>query len=196
MLAIHLTDKYISDLKKKLPESPDEKLKKILKKYNIDKKNAEILTKHIDIAEFFESVVEKGKINAKFALPWITIELLRVLNYNKKELLEADISVEHFVKLLKLIREKKITELQAKQILNRFVPKSFDPSKEDEKIDNERELEKIVDRVIIKNGKAVSDYKAGDRNALNFLIGQIMKETNKRADFLIVRRILLKKLPV
>jgi len=190
---IILENKLITELKKKLPEMPETKLEKMIKKYKIDKKNAEILTKHIDIADFFEEIVEK-KVDAKFALPWVTIELLRVINYNKKELSEVNIDVRHFVKLLELVRRGKITELQGKQILNKFVPKSFDPSKADKKIDSKKELEKVIEKVVKKNNKAVEDYKAGDKNAFNFLMGQVMRETNRRADYKVARNVLEEEL--
>jgi aspartyl-tRNA(Asn)/glutamyl-tRNA(Gln) amidotransferase subunit B len=106
---IIIDNKFISSIEKKLPESPEEKLKKLVKKFKIDKKNAETLTKNIDIVEFFESVVEQGRIDVKFALPWITGPLLRLLNDNKAKLSDAEIKVEHFVELLNLIKEGKIT---------------------------------------------------------------------------------------
>ncbi len=191
---IQLSDKLISELKEKLPEMPETKLEKMIKHYKIDKKNAEILTKHLDIAEFFEKIAESKKIEPDFALPWITIELFRVLNWNKKTLEEVDINLKHFIKLLELVKKRKITELQAKQILNKFIPKSFDPSKVEGKIDDKKELELIIRKVIEKDKEAVSDYKGGDKNTFNFLMGQIMKATNKRADYSLARKILEKAL--
>ncbi len=189
---IILDRKMIEEIKNKLPESPDEKLYKIIKKYKIDVKNAEVLTKNIDIAEFFEKLAEK--IDAKFALPWVTVELLRFLNYNKTTLDKVDIKIEHFVRLVGLVKEGKITELQGKQLLNKFYPKSFMPKKIEGKISDKKELEKISLEIIKNNKKAVEDYKNGDSNALNFLMGRIMEKTNRRADFKIVREILEKLL--
>ncbi len=184
---------FVEKIKKAIPEPPEKKLEKMIKKYKIDKKNAEILTKNIDIAKFFEKVAEK--IDAQFALPWVTIELLRFLNYNKKKLDEVHIEVEHFVALLKLIKEGKITPLKAKEILNKFYPKSFMPSAESEgKINNPEELEKIAKEVIKNNSKSVEDYMKGEEKALNFLMGEIMKATKKRADYKVAREILQKLL--
>jgi aspartyl-tRNA(Asn)/glutamyl-tRNA(Gln) amidotransferase subunit B len=61
-----LDEKMITELKKKLPEAPEVKLEKLVKKYKIDSANAEVLAKNIDIVEFFERVAEK--IDSKFAL--------------------------------------------------------------------------------------------------------------------------------
>ena len=149
------------------------------------------MAKNIDIVEFFEEVIKESKLGVKFVLPWVAVELLRHLNYNKVKLDEVDIKVKDFVKLLELVNSGKITELQGKQILNRFYPESFDPSKEVEgKINDERELERAVKKVLEANRKAVEDYKKGEKNSFNFLMGQIMKETDKRADFGLARKVL------
>ena len=143
----------------------------------------------------FEKVSEK--IPADFALPWITIELLRILNYNKKTLDEVSIKSEHFIELLELVKNKKITELNAKRILNDFIPSSFSPKKiasSSGRIIDKKELEKIIDKVLQNNKKAIQDYKSGKRESLNFLMGEIMKESDKRADFKLSLEILKKKI--
>ena len=183
----------VKKLNSALPETPQEKLKKLIKKYNIEKKSAEVLTKKLEIAEFFEEIV--NKVNPKLAVSWVTIELLRVLNYAKKELDEVSIKPEHFIELLKLVESKKITELKAKEILNKFIPKSFSPAKEAEKhskISSEKELENICKFVLQENSNAVRDYKNGKAESLHFLIGKVMEKTNKRADFKTAREILEK----
>ncbi len=185
----------IEKLNSSLPETPGEKLKKLIKRYNIEKKSAEVLTKKLEIAEFFEKIV--SHVPPKLAVQWTTIELLRVLNYAKKELDEVDIKEEHFIQLLKLVENKKITELKAKEILNKFIPKSFSPLKEAEKqskISSSGELESICEHVIKENPNAVRDYKSGIKESLNFLIGKVMQKTNKRADFRTTRELLEKLL--
>lgn len=192
---IKLTEKEIEEIKNKIPESPGQKLEKLLKKHKLDKKQADILTKNLELVEFFEKISEK--ISPSFSLPWITIELLRVLNYNKTSLDEVRIEEEHFTELLKLVKDKKITELKAKRILNEFIPRSFSPKKlaqKDARITDKKELEKIIKTVIEKNKKAVMDFKAGKQESLNFLMGEVMKESDRRADFKIALEVLKKKL--
>lgn len=192
---IKIESSLISRIKKTIPETPIEKLKRLIKKYSIDKKSAVILIRKLELVEFFEKVAEK--INPKLALPWITGELLSILNYNKKELDEVDIKPEHFIELLKLLEKKAITELKAKDILRKFIPESFSPKKEAEehaKISSESDLEDICKEVIKENQSAVKDYKAGIKESLNFLIGKVMQKTNKRADFKTARELLEKLL--
>lgn len=190
--AVEIDKKRIEAIKKNLPETPHEKLKKLVKKHKLERRAAEILTKKLDIVEFFEQISEKA--NPKFAVQWVVGELLRVLNYNKKELDEVEIKAEHFVELLNLIEKKVITELKGKEILNQFIPKSFSPKgkvKTHAKI-SDSEIEKIAEKVIKENPKAVEDYKSGKKESLNFLIGQVMRHSNKRADFGKAREVLEK----
>jgi len=192
---IQIEKKEIEKTKLNLPETPKEKLKKLIQEYKIEKKYAEVLTKKIEIVEFFENVVEK--INPTIAIHWVIGELLNILNYNKKELDEVNILPEHFIELLKLVEEKKLTELKAQEILRKFIPKSFSPKSEIKKhstISNNKEIENFIKQVIKENEKAVKDYKGGKKESINFLVGQIMRLSNKRADFKTVREVLIRHL--
>lgn len=187
---IILDKKFIEEQRKKVPESPDEKLEKLIKKYKIGKYDAEVLAKNLDLVEFYEKVAEE--IDAKFSLSWITVELLRFLNYNKTSLEKVNLKVEHFVELLKLVKDGKITELQGKQILNSFYPSSYSlkEKKIEGKISDEGSLEKVCREVIMKEKDVVTRYKNGDKKLINFLIGEVMKKTEKRADFRVVREVM------
>jgi aspartyl-tRNA(Asn)/glutamyl-tRNA(Gln) amidotransferase subunit B len=190
---INIKKRRISDLKSKLPETPQQKLDKLIKKYKIDKKPAEILTKQLAVAELFENVIEKT--NPKLAVRWITEELLSVLNYNKIDLEDIELDPKHLIELLDLIEKGKLTELKAKDILRSWKEKSTSPkSKEHQQISDSGEIEKIVDKVIKENKKAVDDFKSGEAKALNFLVGQVMRLSNKRADFKTAKEVIEKKL--
>ena len=188
--SVNIIKDFIDKQKKLVPELPLVKLSRLIKKYKISPKDAAVLSKDLDIALFFESIAKQ--LNGKFALPWVTVELFRVLNYNNKRFNEVSISLEHFIKLLKMVKSGKITELQAKQILNKFIPESFDPVHVEGKISSEKELEPIIKKIMVSNANVVSDYKNGDIKAFNYLIGEVMKATKKRADSNIVRKLLEK----
>ena len=185
----------ILKIKSELPETPSEKLNKLIKKHKIKEKHAEILTKKLEIVEFFEKVIEK--VNPNLAVQWVIGELLSVLNFAKMEMEEVDIDPFHFVELIDMIEAEQITPLKGKEILRRFIPKSFSPKKEikqNKTISGKSEIEKIAKQIIKENSKAVSDYKSGQQNALNFLIGQVMQKTDKRADYKTAKEILEKLL--
>ncbi|MFA5020122.1 MAG: Asp-tRNA(Asn)/Glu-tRNA(Gln) amidotransferase subunit GatB [Candidatus Pacearchaeota archaeon] len=188
---IKISKKFSEEIKKSLPETPQQKLDKLIKKYHLSKSDAEILTKNLELVEFVEELGEK--INLEKSISWVTIELLRILNYNKKVLDEVEISAEHFAELIGEVINGAITELKAKQILNEFIPKSFSiKQKKDISKISEKEIETLCKKIISENKKAVADYKSGEEKALNFLIGKVMELSGRRADFSLARKQLKK----
>ena len=191
--ALKIVRKRVDKLEKSLPESPMDKLSRIIKKHKIDKKDAGVLTGNLEIAELFESVIEDNNLDAKFVLPWITVEWFGVLNYNKKTMSDVEVKVGDFVELLGLVKSGKITPLMGKDIMRRFVPKSFSVLKEVGKmgkVGDVDELKGIVLKVVKENSKSVEDFKNGEGKALNFLVGKVMQATGKRADYVVVRKLL------
>jgi len=191
---IKLNEKEIEQIKRELPETPDEKLEKLLKKYKLEKYDAEILAKNLDLVDFFEKLAEY--VDAKKYISWITIELLRILNYNGKKLDDSEIDIKpcHLAELIQAIDKKEIIELKAKQIMNGFIPKSYSIKsiKKDIKKLGEKETEEICKKTIKINEKSVLDYKSGKKEAFNFLLGEVMKLSNRRADFTSTKKILTK----
>lgn len=192
---IVLDEKFISEQRKKLPESPEEKLEKLIKKFKINEKDARVLAKNLEVVEFFEEVARKVK-DEKFVLRWVTTELLGVLNYNKVKLDGTEIKVEHFVELLKTIKSGKISEAQGKKILQEFFPRSFSLEERgvEGKINDSTKLEDVCREVLLLERGVVEKYKGGDKKVLNFLIGAVMKKTSGRADSGVVRTVLEKLL--
>jgi aspartyl-tRNA(Asn)/glutamyl-tRNA(Gln) amidotransferase subunit B len=174
----------VKKLKAEMPEMPEVKLDRLLKKYKVSPEDAKILTKNLELVEFFEALVEAGAVKG---LPWVTVELLRVLNYNKKSLEDADVEIspEHLAELIKAVEDGEITKLKGKQIMNDFVPKSFSlvDHKEEVTSISEEAVENLCRQVIDENSHVVDEYKGGKAASLNFLIGQVMRLSERRADF-------------
>ncbi|MEX0920740.1 MAG: Asp-tRNA(Asn)/Glu-tRNA(Gln) amidotransferase subunit GatB [Candidatus Pacearchaeota archaeon] len=192
--AIIIEEKRIKNIEKFLPETPEKKLAGLIKKHKIPKSSAKILVKNIDVMGLFEDVV--NKVDSKLATRWITEELFSVLNYNKKELENVKIKPGHFIELLKLIENKKITEHKAREILRSWTSESRSPKEEisKHKMISNKEVENICEEVIKEHSSAVEDYKSGKGAALNFLMGQVMRKSDKRANQEVVIRILKEKL--
>jgi len=114
---LKIDKKLVAGIKASLPEMPEVKLDRLLKKFKVGESDAKILTRNLELVEFFEALA-KHKINMGKALPWITVELLRVLNYNKKTLEDEDVEIlpEHLAELIGAVEEGKITKLKGKQI--------------------------------------------------------------------------------
>lgn len=182
--ALKITKEQIEEIKKSIPEMPSEKLEKLIKKYKVEKSDADILVKNLELVDFTEGLAKK--VDLRKYISWVTIELLRILNYNKKTLDEVEILPEHLVELLELVDKGEVTVLKAKQIMNDFVPKSFSVK---EKMKgaigkmSDGETKKLVEQAIKENPKVWEEFKAGKKESLNFLIGQVMRLSNRRADF-------------
>jgi aspartyl-tRNA(Asn)/glutamyl-tRNA(Gln) amidotransferase subunit B len=183
---IQMDKKLVNKIKADLPEMPEVKLERLLKQHKVGEKDAKILTKNLELVEFFERLIEE-KIDMHKNLSWVTIELLRVLNYNKKTLEDIDVEIlpEHLAELIKAVEKKEITVLKGKQIMNDFVPKSFSLSEHKGEIKNidDSAIENLCKQVIDENAHVVDEYKEGKAASLNYLIGQVMRLSERRADY-------------
>ena len=82
-------------------------------------------------------------------------------------------------------------------MLNEFIPRSFDPEKKLKsvaRVIDVKEIEKWCMEAMKKNPQAIEDFKAGEKNSFNFLMGEVMKLSQRRADFQVVRQVLTKLL--
>jgi aspartyl-tRNA(Asn)/glutamyl-tRNA(Gln) amidotransferase subunit B len=193
---VKIDEKDVKRVEKELPEMPSIKLDKLIKKFKVNESDADVLVKNLELVDFAEELaksVDLGKY-----VSWVTIELLRILNHEKKTLEDegVDIKPAHLAELISLVDKGEITVLKAKQIMNGFVPKSFSV-KETMKADigkiSEEETKRLVEQAILENAKVWEEYKGGKKESLNFLIGCVMKLSNRRADFGKVRELMEKR---
>jgi len=171
-------------IRKDMPELAHDKVKKFVSKHKLKKEDAEILAAEKELAELFEKVAEE--IDPVLAAKWLRRELVRVLNYNKKEIHEMEMDEKHLIDLLKLVGTKKITDNVAQKLLEKLIEKPFDVKERVKKekleaVSDTGELEKYCKEAVQENPKAVADYKNGETKALNFIVGQVMKKTKGKA---------------
>ena len=195
LTVVDITDTWIHDIKKEMPELAQDKVKKFVEKHKIKKEDAEIIAAEKELAEMFEKVAEE--IDPILASKWLRRELVRVLTYNKKELHEVEIDEKHIIDLLKLVESKKITDNVASKILEKLIEKPFDvreyvKKERLEAVSDVSELEKYCKEAIEENSQAVDDYKKGEKKALNFIVGKIMQKTRGKATPKEVNEIILR----
>ncbi|MFH0833308.1 MAG: Asp-tRNA(Asn)/Glu-tRNA(Gln) amidotransferase subunit GatB [archaeon] len=203
---LRISKKLIEEVRKSLPEMPEVKLERLLKKFKVSESDAKILTGNLELVEFFEALVEieKGKISIRTntdkhgfekMVSWVTVELLRVLNYNRKTLEDEDVEIlpEHLAELIGAVSSGKITVLKAKQIMNDFMPRSFSISEGNDvgKIGDDA-IENLCRQVVDENSHVVDEFRNGKLASLNYLIGQVMRLSERRAGPDEVREILKK----
>ncbi len=180
------TEKILEEVKGTLPEMPEEKRERLKRDYGISDNYAKVLVMDLKMAEYFERVAKL--VEPKLAASWVVDVLRGELNYRNWNFAKCfEILIpEDFAKLLNYFKEEKITEKGVVEVLRT----KLDLGGEIDEIINKKGLFAIPKSQIIQfcreaieeNPKAVQDYFAGKKQALNFLVGQVMKKTRGRAD--------------
>lgn len=184
LTVVEITKKWVDETKKGMPELAESKIEKFISKHKLKEGDAHVLGQKRDLAEVFEKVAEE--VNPELAAKWIRRELVRVLNYHKKNFKDVELNEKHLIELLKLIESKKITETTGQKLLEMLVEKPFDVNEYVNKeklgaVSDSGVLEKYCKEAINENKDAVEDYKKGESKALNFLIGKVMQKTKGKA---------------
>ncbi len=168
-----------------MPEPSHIKTVRFVREYGIDKDHAKVITSELELANAFEEVAKS--IDPKFAALWMRDELKRVVYYNKMTFKESEITPAQIIDLLTMLQDKKITAKAGKRIMEKLPKTKEMPSTIAKEIGligvtDEDTVLKAVKQAIEENPEAVSDYYEGKKNAMNFLIGQVMKHTRGKAD--------------
>ena len=197
LLPLELNDDFINEIKKEIPELPDEKKKRFIEKFNLSPYEANILVSDIETSKYFEDVSKNSDV--KLATNWITGELFALLNNKSIEITESPITSENLAKLINLIKNGTISGKIAKTVFEIMADSGKDPKKivEEKGLKQQsdpKELEKIIDKVISDNPKNVEAYKSGKDKLFGFFVGQVMKQSNGKANPQLVNEILKKKL--
>ncbi len=186
----------IEKIKNDLPELPEAKINRFVKDFGLSEYDSNVLASQSELAEYFEKcakIYEKKKTIAN----WIMGDIMAYLNTNAIALADLGVSPEGLVALLKMIDEGAVSGKMAKEILAEAIKTKVSPeeivdSKGLSQISDSGRLEEVVALVVSKNKKSADDYKLGKKNALGYLVGQIMKETKGAANPEMVNRILKK----
>ena len=197
LLPLELSDEFINNLKKDIPELPDEKKKRFIEKFKLSPYEANILVSDIETSKYFEEVVKKSDI--KLSTNWITGELFALLNEKNLEISESPISAKNLSKLINLIKDGTISGKIAKSVFELMKDGDKDPQKitEEKSLKQQsdpKELEKLIDKVISNNEDKVKEYKSGKEKLFGFFVGQAMKISGGKANPQLINEILKKKL--
>ena len=184
-------------LKKNMPELPDEKKKRFIKKFKLSPYEANILVSDIETSKYFEEVIENSDV--KLSTNWITGELFALLNEKNLEISQSPISAKSLSKLINLIKNGTISGKIAKSVFEIMKDVNKDPltiveEKGLKQQSDPKELEKLIDNVIKENPDKVKDYKSGKDKLFGFFVGQAMKESGGKANPQLLNEILKKKL--
>ncbi|OGF62035.1 glutaminyl-tRNA synthase (glutamine-hydrolyzing) subunit B [Candidatus Giovannonibacteria bacterium RIFCSPLOWO2_01_FULL_44_40] len=145
----------------------------------------------------FEELGSVEEESYKLAANYFTSDFLGLIKEKEIPPDELLVDPENFAELIKMIIKKEITSRVAKDVLRVMVEQGGDPSTWVEKmglgqVSDSAQLEAIVKKVISENQKAVEDFKKGKQQSLQFLVGQVMKETKGAANPEVIRTLLTK----
>jgi len=198
-----------------LPELPSHKRERFVSEYGLPMADVENFITDKQLADYFEEVVSEldewlkdKKVDlgrdklVKMAANYLINELPRVIEEAKlgvAYVLSDKISEENFAEFIMIIANGNISRVAAQIVLGEMFKTGIDPShiigdKDLTQMSDADELNGIIDKIIAGSPKVVEDYKKGKQNALQFLAGQVMKETRGRANPQTAQEMLKKKL--
>ncbi|MDG7056413.1 MAG: Asp-tRNA(Asn)/Glu-tRNA(Gln) amidotransferase subunit GatB [Wolbachia endosymbiont of Meromenopon meropis] len=197
LLPIEISQNKIDLIRSSLPELPDEKKLRYIKKLGINEYDADVITSDKAIADYFEELIQKH--DSKLAVTWLTVELFGRLNKAGISIANSPIKANALSELLDFIIDKTISAKLGKLIFDTMFKTGKSASLVIEEqnlkqITDKDQIHKIVNKIINDNQDKVLEYKSGKTKLYKFFVGEVMKLTNGRASPNAVNLILSKKL--
>ena len=186
LVAIKLSEEYIENIRKTLPEMPESRKERYLRDYKLSEKDAGIIIASKYLSDLFEKASEICG-NYKAVNNWIISDISRILNETEMDPIQIPFDAKQLAKLVELIDKGTISSSIGKKVLVELFENPRDPEdiiKEKGwiQISDEGAIKEVVLKIIEANSQSVADYKAGKDRALGFLVGQAMKETKGKAN--------------
>ena len=195
--AYKITEEWKKEIKAAIPKFKDERKEEYINIYNLEAKDADIILKDKKHALYFEECVRIG-IDPKTAANWFIVNILGYLN---KEFISIDdfkLYPGDLKYLIDQISSGKISSKQAKEIFNKTLEDNKNlkdlVNQEGAQVSDSGELETIIDNILANNSAQIEAYHNGRTNLFDFFVGQVMKETKGKANPVITKEILNKKL--
>ena len=199
LLPVVIDDAYLEDVRKTLPELPNEKCLRFTSEYSLTDYDAGILTSSLELAEYFEQVVKQSSGDAKLAANWVIGDLSARLNKEDISIKQSPVSAEMLANMLKRIEDKTISGKIAKDVFNAMWMGEGDAdsvieNKGLKQITDSSAIEAMVDEVIANNPGQFEELKGGKDKMMGFFVGKVMKASGGKANPGQVNQLMQKKL--
>ena len=186
LLPVVISDKELQEIKENLPELPEEKEMRYIQEVGLEESEAKIISSSKAMASMFEEASSKTD-DAKLIAKWLVGDISALLNKDNIEIHESNLSAENFGKLIERISDNTISGKIAKSVLEEIWENGSDVDEIIEtkglvQIQDESLLEEIAKKVIDSNPDQVNAYKNGKDKLFGFFVGQVMKETQGKAN--------------
>jgi aspartyl-tRNA(Asn)/glutamyl-tRNA(Gln) amidotransferase subunit B len=198
LLPVILGTDFIESIKQEMPELPEEKKIRFTQDYNLSEYDSGLLAADKDLANFFEAAVKESKA-PKLTANWIMGEFLAELNKENLSINKAKVTAQQLGLLIGRIEDSTISGKIAKDVFD----KMWQSSKGADEIIQEQglqqvtdlsEIELMVDKVISENQDQLKKFLSGKDRLFGFFVGQVMKESQGKANPSQVNEILKEKL--
>jgi len=186
LMPIHISDDWISEIRETLPESAEDILLRMTGQMGLNEKDGKTITRSKNLARIFNETL-KYCDKPKEVSNWIVVELLGIFKGESVGDDEIDIDCEKFAKLISLVENKTINRATGKDLLAKVLKEQIDPESYVSEhglgmISDASFLESLVKEVLVEYAKSVQEYKDGNTKVFGFLIGQIMRRAEQKAD--------------
>ncbi|MBA3835704.1 MAG: Asp-tRNA(Asn)/Glu-tRNA(Gln) amidotransferase subunit GatB, partial [Sphingomonas sp.] len=185
LLPIELEDAFVEECKGSLPELPDAKRKRY-ESHGITPYNASVLTADVDIAGWFDALLETGA-EPKAAANWTASELFGALNRMNLTIEHSPLTPAQAGELLNLVGDGTLSGTLAKQVFEIMLETGEGAGEIVEKRGLKQtsatgEIDSRVEEVIAANPDKVAEYKSGKQQLFGFFVGQVMKAMGGKAN--------------
>ena len=187
LLPVAITDADIERIRAGLPELPEQKKARYVETLGLSADNAEILTASRDSALFFEAALEARPELAAQIANWVLGDLAGALNKAGLEIDASPISPMQLADLVARIADNTISGKIAKEVFDAIWQGEGDADTIIEarglkQITDSGAIEALIDAVIADNPEQVEQYRAGKEKVLGFFVGQVMKQSQGKAN--------------
>jgi aspartyl-tRNA(Asn)/glutamyl-tRNA(Gln) amidotransferase subunit B len=191
---------WVSAVRAGLPELPPARRRRFIDHYQLSAYEADILTQGRGLADYFEAAV-RAHPAPKTVANWVLNELLRELPPDDDQAVAAcPVPPGHLAGLLRLVELGTISGKMAKDVFERMIRSGEEADAIVRRegltqVTDASALAAVIDEVLAANAPVLEDYRRGKKAALSFLVGQVMKATQGRANPTLVNQLLGEKLP-
>ena len=187
LLPVEISSALLTEVRDNLPELPAAKKQRFQQQYTLNEYDSDVLTSQKAMADYYEEAVSFSGGEAKLVANWVMGELSAALNQNNLDITESPVNAERLGGLVARIADQTISGKIAKQVLE-LMWGSEDVA--DEVIEREGlkqisdtgALEKLIDQLMADNVAQVEQYRAGKTKMMGYFVGQLMKQTQGKAN--------------
>jgi aspartyl-tRNA(Asn)/glutamyl-tRNA(Gln) amidotransferase subunit B len=198
LLPLELDPAWIKEIEASLPELPDDKRRRLMSQYGLSAYDAGVLVTESARADYFEAAA-KGH-DAKLVANWVANELLGHLAKDGLEIGDSPIGAPDVAGLVELIETNVISSKIAREVFEHMWAGEGTAAEVVEKrglrqVSDAGALEAMIDALIAANPGQAEAVKAKPQ-AIGWFVGQVMRQTQGKANPGAVNDILKAKLGV